>query len=157
MNADLDRLRVRFADTLKRAGAALRDDAASDSLFRELADRYGDVRRHYHTLDHVDACLAWLDWSAGLALRPAEVSLALWFHDAIYEPGASDNEERSAAFARSHLAGVGISLETIGRIEAHILATRTHEAEHSDSRLVVDIDLTILGSPPARFDEFERA
>lgn len=156
MISAFDRLRLRFTDSLKEAGASIPADAA-DALFRELVDRYGEAHRRYHTLDHVDACLAWLDWGTGLALRPAEVSLALWFHDVIYEPRANDNEERSAAFARSRLAGTGISVEVLDRVEAHILATRAHEAEHPDSCLVVDIDLAILGSLPGSFDEFERA
>src|SRR4051812_36368693 len=66
-----------------------------------LAQRYSEPHRHYHTLDHL---LAMLDTLAALPLPAASqpaVQLAVWFHDAIYDPKASDNEERSAAFART--------------------------------------------------------
>lgn len=156
MTLELDELRTRFEEALRKAGARSKSET-HESLFRELAARHSEAHRHYHTLAHVRECLKWLDWSAKLARHSAEVELALFFHDAIYDPRANDNEEQSAKLARERLAEAGLPAPVLDRIEAHILATSRHEADDADGRLVVDIDLAILGASRARFDEFERA
>jgi predicted metal-dependent HD superfamily phosphohydrolase len=145
-------LRHRFTQTLAVTGALSHGDAAFDDLVR----RYGEAHRHYHTLEHVAACLGWLDRYACLAARPEEVALAIWFHDAVYDPRAHDNERHSAELACTVLRELGVALDPIERVVAHILATRKHDAEQPDSRLMVDIDLAILASPAAVFDDFER-
>jgi predicted metal-dependent HD superfamily phosphohydrolase len=67
------------------------------------------------------------------------------------------NEERSADWAAAFLANARVNAASIERIRRHILATRhAEEPEDPDSKLVVDIDLGILGSDPGRYDEFER-
>lgn len=155
MIAGMTDLRRRFSDALDGSGAT-RAARHGGAVFDDLVARYREEHRHYHTLEHVEACLGWLDWYAGLAERPAEVALALWFHDAIYDPRADDNERRSAGLAGKRLHELGTAADARERIAAHILATREHDAEQGDSRLVVDLDLTILGSSPAGFDEFEQ-
>ena len=149
--------RERFARALASVSAADRAEAAIDALFQELVERHGEPHRHYHNLDHVDACLSWLDWFHALATRPAEVELALWFHDLVYEPARTDNEQRSAELARQRLALLGVPGEVADRIAGHVLATRDHNCDAGDRALVVDLDLTILGAAPAVFDEFECA
>lgn len=148
---NIDRLARRFVRALEAVGAT----ASGERVFAELVERHAEPHRHYHTFEHVDACLGWLDWVAAHGERPAEVALALFFHDAMYDPRASDNEARSAQLARERLEALGAPPEAVARIEAFILATATHEAEHGDPRLVVDLDLTILGARPAVYDAFE--
>jgi predicted metal-dependent HD superfamily phosphohydrolase len=145
-------LRSCFDEALRGAGAA----RPGDAVFDDLVTRDGEPHRHYHTIERVSSCLEWLGDFAGLASHPAEGALALWFHDAIYDPRADDNERRSAELARLRLGELGVPAAVIDRIEAHILATRRHDAESGDSALVVDIDLAILGSSPAEFDVFEQ-
>ena len=81
-----------------------------------------------------------------------EVALALWFHDAIYEPAGADSELQSAAWAARALAKAGVSSEVAQRVYDLVMATR-HQApvEGLDAQLLVDVDLAILGSPEARF------
>jgi predicted metal-dependent HD superfamily phosphohydrolase len=124
--------------------------------FDALLAAYSEKHRHYHTTRHIDHCLRELDSAKSLARDPAEVELALWFHDAIYDPHSSKNEERSADWACELLTRHHASAERIGRVRDHILATR-HEAvaNDPDSRLVVDIDLSILGVDEAAYAEFE--
>ncbi len=152
LTARVDELGRRFGDALNTLGASDRGEAA----FRELLARYREPHRHYHTVEHVDACLSWLDWYAGLAERPAEVALALWFHDAVYDPRAGDNEQRSAELARQILRELGTPLDARERIASCVLATRRHEADQHDARLVLDLDLTILAADAATFADFER-
>jgi predicted metal-dependent HD superfamily phosphohydrolase len=124
--------------------------------FDALLAAYSEKHRHYHTARHIDHCLREFDSAQSLAREPAEVELALWFHDAIYDPHSGKNEERSADWACELLTRHAVSSERIGRVRDHILATR-HEAvaNDPDSRLVVDIDLSILGVDEVAYAEFE--
>lgn len=92
-----------------------------------------------------------------LAERPAEVEMALWFHDAIYDIPGQGNEERSAAWAHEALLQAGAAPAAADRVKQLVLATR-HDALPAgrDEQLLVDIDLAILGAELDRFDEYER-
>ena len=130
---------------------------ADETLCIELQRRYGEPQRHYHTLQHLGECLTWFEREQALAERPGEVALALWFHDAIYDVHAHDNEARSAEWARSALLASGVQGEAAERVHALVMATR-HDAvpEGRDAELLIDIDLSILGAERERFDEYER-
>jgi predicted metal-dependent HD superfamily phosphohydrolase len=123
-----------------------------------LIDRYSSPARHYHNLGHLRACLAELDRVRHLACDAPGVELALWYHDAIYDPTRSDNEQRSADLAREDSKRAGLSPERIELIVSLILATR-HDSPPAtaDQRLIVDIDLAILGGEQAEFDAYEVA
>lgn len=139
------------------AWQALGVAAPDDALRLELQRRYGEPQRHYHTMQHLGECLAWFDREQALAERPGEVALALWFHDAIYDVHAHDNEARSADWARQALQAAGASDASADRVHALVIATR-HDAvpEGRDAELLIDIDLSILGAERTRFDEYER-
>lgn len=122
----------------------------------ELLDRYAEPQRAYHTLQHLGECFAALDSSRGLAERPGEVAIAVWFHDGIYDSHASDNEARSAAWAEGVVLAAGGGREARGRVRDLILATRHLETPGpGDQALLVDIDLAILGADADRFEEYE--
>ena len=130
---------------------------ADPALLERLLTSYAEPARHYHTLQHLNECLDLFERVAHLAARPGEAALALWFHDAVYVPLAKDNEARSADWAGEALRAAGTSDTVVERIEALIMATAHHEApQGSDVRLVIDVDLAILGSSPARFAEYEQ-
>jgi predicted metal-dependent HD superfamily phosphohydrolase len=125
-------------------------------LYGELCGRYGEAHRAYHTLQHLAECFRYFDGARHLAAHPFEVELALWFHDAIYEPRASDSEERSAAFAARALGSAGAPSQPVERVSELILATKHAEAGGSiDHALLLDTDLSILGAPRPRFVEYE--
>ena len=148
--------RGRFFSNWHRLGAA---EGQGRETFLKLRAGYAEPHRAYHTAHHIGSLLATLDKPevAALAEHIEEVEAALWFHDVIYNTRASDNEERSAEFARDAMASAGIPSEVIGRVCAHIRATLDHESEFLDGMLVIDIDLSILGSDPAAFQTFEDA
>lgn len=130
---------------------------ADPVLLERVLAAYAEPARHYHTLQHLGECLDLFEHVAHLAARPGEAALALWFHDAIYIPLAKDNEARSADWAGEALRAAGASANVIERVAALIMATAHHEAPaDSDARLVIDIDLAILGSAPVRFAEYEQ-
>ena len=118
---------------------------------------YSEPHRHYHTLEHLDACLRHFADLHTFAERPHEVELALWFHDAIYQVGAGNNELRSADWAREVLLAAGGATDAADRIHAAILVTRHEQAaQTTDQQLLLDADLAILGAAPAAFDRYER-
>ncbi len=126
-------------------------------LMQRLVAAHEEPQRKYHTVQHLGECLALLEQNLDLAVDAAEVGMALWFHDAIYNVRASDNEAKSAQWAASELTAAGVAPERIAHIEQHILATRHAAlAEGTDQQLLVDIDLAILGAPRPRFEEYER-
>jgi predicted metal-dependent HD superfamily phosphohydrolase len=137
----------------KQLGAANPDP----KLHGELIARYSEPHRRYHTVHHLDECFEKLDEIRLLARYPAEVQLALWFHDAIYEVKRHDNEERSADWARTSAAAAGVSSDVCERVHSLIMATR-HKAipRGTDAEVLVDVDLSILGAAPERFDQYER-
>lgn len=131
--------------------------AALHDTFEELVARYSEPHRKYHTLRHLDECLATFAECRTLAERPAEVEVALWFHDAIYDTRSNRNEARSAALATAAVRDAGKSSECSQRIETLVMVTR-HAASPTgtDAKVLVDVDLSILGAEPQRFDEYER-
>jgi predicted metal-dependent HD superfamily phosphohydrolase len=138
---------------------ALGAQAVPQGLLNQLMASYSEPHRRYHTLRHLRECLFHFDAARTLAARPDEVLLALWFHDAVYEPARPDNEERSADWARTSMRAAGCDADATDRVHALVLATRHGSAavhEDPDTQLLLDIDLASLGAAPARFDEDNR-
>lgn len=134
-----------------------------NALKTELSALYRAEDRYYHNLAHIEAMLALASDYRGLLGDPQPVEAAIWFHDAIYDSKAKDNEAKSAALAEKWLAG-RIDAGRLSRISAMILATATHELPRfddatatRDASLFLDMDLSILGAGPDAFDAYERA
>jgi predicted metal-dependent HD superfamily phosphohydrolase len=126
---------------------------------RELEDAYAEPHRVYHTAAHVADVLALYDEVADSVgwRSPAEVYVASVFHDAVYVPGARDNETRSAAWARR--AGLPVDSD---RVAALIELTAKHGTLASrevdrDAALFVDCDMAILGASADTFDSYDAA
>ncbi|MDX8527627.1 hypothetical protein RFM68_24300 [Mesorhizobium sp. MSK_1335] len=134
-----------------------------DALKSELAALYQAEDRHYHGLAHIEAMLAQATEYRHLLHDPEAIEAAIWFHDAVYDSRAKDNEAKSAALAESKLAG-RTRPERLARILAMINATATHQLPPfedknaaSDAALFLDMDLSILGAGPDIFDAYEKA
>jgi len=136
--------------------ATLRLPIPPGADFAALLARYREPHRAYHTDQHLHECLEWLDELRALARDPAALELAIWYHDAIYRPRRSDNEQASADLAAADLRAAGASVALVGEVSALILST-THRATPppGDAALLADIDLAILGAPAARYAEYE--
>lgn len=145
----MDALHERWRRTWALAGLR-----ADDRLLDGLVASYAEPHRAYHTLHHIGECFAHLDaYPIAIDDRLA-IELALWFHDAVYDTRAHDNEQKSAELARSALPAFDVT--TLDRIEALILATR-HDTVPDDpgEQMMADVDLAILGAPAERFEEYE--
>jgi predicted metal-dependent HD superfamily phosphohydrolase len=139
----------------RRAWAALAVQPR-DGLFEQLIDCYREPHRRYHTLEHLQTCLHQLQPVLDQAKHSGEVELALWFHDAVYRFDRQDNEWQSSQWALRELATAGVNADVGERVHALVMATQ-HAAlpATADERLLVDIDLSILGEKPGIFDGYE--
>ncbi len=134
-----------------------------EALKNELTALYGAEDRHYHGMAHIEAMLALAAEYRHLLHDPEAVEAAIWFHDAIYDSRAKDNEAKSAELAEKRLAGRAQPAR-LARILAMINATATHQppsfedkSAADDATLLLDMDLAILGAEPAVFDAYEKA
>lgn len=118
----------------------------SEKIHQRLVEGYDEPQRHYHTLAHIEQCMAMFDQCKSLASNPDALELAVWFHDVIFEPGRPDNEARSAELYLDFSAGVHDEA-TRGLVTRLIMAT-LHDGsslEDSDAAFMVDIDLSSFG------------
>lgn len=132
---------------------------ADEGLFAKLIASYSEPHRRYHTVRHLEECFEKLDEIRFLAEHPAEVELALWFHDAVYDPRRHDNEARSAEWVKSVLsANDPVAAE---RVYGLVMATRHYTSGHytsahgTDAKVVADVDLSIVAAEPQRFNEYQ--
>jgi predicted metal-dependent HD superfamily phosphohydrolase len=134
---------------------------AAAGVLEELVQAYGAPHRHYHTLAHVAALLALLDRHGGSAGHRDALSLAILFHDAVYDPSRHDNEAASAALAEERLARLGFPSGLTAKVARYILATRHDDPAatvgDADLSLLVDLDLSILAAAPADYRAYAEA
>lgn len=147
---------TRFRDLWARLGG--RGDTAA--TLAQLVAAYSQPQRSYHNLRHIHDCLQQLDLAIAAGVdcpRPDEVEAGIWFHDAVYDSHAADNERQSADWALRNLTRAGVDQDVAQRVAALIEATRHDcQPDSPESRLLLDIDLSILGREPAVFAEYDR-
>lgn len=129
------------------------------TLWLDIAARYNETQRDYHSLRHIQQLFVQFDKINHKLKDPNLIALALYYHDVIYDPARSDNELKSAAYAVGQLKCY-LNDEQCQTIYALIIMTATHQlielADHdkcSDAAYLLDMDLSILG---ARWCEYER-
>jgi len=127
------------------------------TIYSNLISLYCEPHRTYHNLDHISNCLSEFDSVKDLLENPHETELALWFHDAIYDTKAKNNEEESAELAVLSMQSLGISNDKAQRVQKLILLTK-HNAipAETDECFIVDMDLVIFGYSPDKYDEYEK-
>lgn len=127
-----------------------------EALFHKLRQAYGEQQRVYHDFSHIRRCLEEFDRVQDRLEHPDEVELAIWFHDIVYDPKSSRNEEDSAAYAASEMKDAAISHESTKMVKDFILATRHNGAvDCPDAQYLMDIDIATLGSIPEIYQEYE--
>jgi predicted metal-dependent HD superfamily phosphohydrolase len=146
-------------DRARWAGLWARLGARNSGIipFEKLQTAYREPTRFYHTAAHIIDCLGVFGRHRDLARYPDSVEAAIWFHDAVYVPGAPDNEERSAGLAGAELTNGAVPAEIVRQVGRLVLATdhRTNP-EDPDAQLLCDIDLSILGRDVAEYDQYEQ-
>lgn len=127
-------------------------------IYLDLLSRYAEPHRAYHTLEHIAECLLHLDEARHLLAQPIEVELAVWFHDAIYDPRRGDNEEQSALLAVSQLRAAEVDEQLAAQV-ANLIRLTNHARDGltGDAAVLCDVDLAILGAEPRRFWRYDAA
>ncbi|KDQ68729.1 MULTISPECIES: HD domain-containing protein [Streptomyces] len=149
---DASALRRRWQDAL----VAVRGTASGPDPLpyaEHLLDRWGEPQRRYHTTAHLAQVLDHVDTLAGHAADPDVVRLAVWFHDAVYRPDRSENEERSAALAERALPEAGVPDAATAEVARLVRLTVTHDPADGDrdGEVLCDADLAILASAPRQY------
>jgi predicted metal-dependent HD superfamily phosphohydrolase len=147
--------RGRWKRLCDRVGVYLSDP---DKEQKRLARLYKTPPRAYHNLDHVGFCLLEFDRINHLADRPGSVELAIWFHDAKYDPKSSRNEEESANELAAFCDRAGVLPEVKKRACEIVMASK-HPAlpADRDAQIFSDVDLAVLGQAPKAFWLYEEA
>lgn len=127
-----------------------------------LRARYAEPHRAYHTQAHIDVMLAGLAGLSPAMADPAAAELAVWYHDAIYDPARADNESRSAALLQTDLAGLA-DPALLERAALLVRLTATHAIPADippglagDAAVFLDLDMAVLGAALAEYDAYER-
>lgn len=126
------------------------------TVFKDLTRFYSSPDRFYHNFKHIEEGLKQILEIKDKLVYPEEVIMAWYFHDAVYDTRAKDNEEKSAWMAHNHLAPNGIISANILRIDGLVLSTKhTGKVLENDAKYMVDVDLSIFGQTKDTFDEYE--
>jgi predicted metal-dependent HD superfamily phosphohydrolase len=152
-----------WAELCRRLGARATSDAL-EAAGADLLRRWTEPHRRYHDRTHLEFVLDSLDTLAEGADEEANAAfaraaVAAWYHDAIYDPTRSDNEEQSGRLATEQLAALGVDGGVCAEVVRLVLLTRTHRA-HGDDRagqLLCDADLAILAAAPVAYETYAAA
>ncbi|MBO0357064.1 hypothetical protein J0X19_03825 [Hymenobacter sp. BT186] len=138
----------------------LPDATRRDATLHQLVAAYTASGRHYHNLRHVQILLDAVQQQAEAVQDMPVVQLAVWFHDAVYNPMRDDNEARSAELALQFLADTTLPPDRQQRVAFLIERTKDHTQPQppndTDLHLFLDADLGILGAPEAAYWEYAR-
>ncbi len=165
----LNQFTNRWQQAWQRFGAA--GDSIPDAGVDIMA-AYRDPTRHYHGFKHLEAVLWYLDWAKTAMMTTGElalvmpdervrmfgeIELALWYHDAVYDPRQKDNEERSRDWFLRDAQKFGLPEEVQDNV-AHLIDLTAH---HKNARslpecIMADCDLSIFGAAPALFRDYDR-
>jgi predicted metal-dependent HD superfamily phosphohydrolase len=160
-----ERNRAKRAALLTRWDGLWADPGMARKAGEDLVDRWREPHRVYHSTLHLAVALDALDTIAGDARVPDRAlwhaRLALWFHDAVHDGVAGQDEDRSAALVAEllgPLAGSGVSAEDLDEVARLVMVTADHDPASDDvvGGLVSDADLAVLGGSPAVYTRYTR-
>lgn len=130
------------------------DGERAGIVLNALLAAYAETNRHYHATEHIASLIRQLDEFGHAAVDRDAVTLAILFHDVVYDPRRGDNEENSAAIAAEHLSSVGFCDEVVKKVESYVLATKHSqgfEPNDNDLAVLLDLDLSTLAAAPADY------
>jgi predicted metal-dependent HD superfamily phosphohydrolase len=124
------------------------DSIQNFTMLERIEKEYTSSNRHYHTLNHLDNLLTELADNKEKFASWDVIVFAIAYHDVVYNTLKSNNEEKSAEFARKELTKISVPENLVIRCEQLILATKKHTYADFETNLFTDADLSILGATP---------
>lgn len=158
-------LLTQWCDLLRRTRVApistevISERAPEYAYGEDLLGRWREEQRWYHTTDHLVAVLDHIAELAAYADDPDAVLLAAWFHDAVYRPDRSENEERSARLAERALTEAGVDDARTAEVVRLVRLTAGHDPAPGDhnGEVLCDADLAVLAGEPAAYAAYAAA
>lgn len=114
--------------------------------------RYQEHHRYYHTVNHLTDVISYL---LNENVLDDELFLASVYHDAVYNPKANDNEEKSAELFLNESKHSKLNKSQIDLVYQLILDTKTHKPSNLKSEFLIQADLNILNQPLSKLLEYE--
>lgn len=115
-----------------------------------ILECYSEEHRFYHTFSHIESIYTYMK-NDGVV--NAELFLTLIFHDIVYNPKRSDNEEKSAEVFINMCNHLEDDLKK--RVVNNILDTATHIPRSESSKVFCMYDLKILVQPLCDLIKYE--
>lgn len=125
------------------------------SIITQLFARYQESHRAYHNLSHIWNLRQIFRTVRGNLEAPSVVELAIWFHDAIYDPSSKTNELDSSALLQQ-LLKANIPEADLLLCSKMIDSTLGHQPidQHPDLLAFLDMDLAILAAPEPLYYQY---
>ncbi|WP_019549548.1 HD domain-containing protein [Streptomyces sulphureus] len=129
----------------------------------DLLQRWSEPQRHYHSTTHLRTVLDQVALLApedprreGSPFDRDTVLLAAWFHDAVYRPDRSENEDRSARLAERALPEAGVDASRTAEVARLVRLTTSHAPSPDDAAgaVLCDADLSVLAGPPEAYARY---
>jgi len=135
------------------------DEKKVSTVINNLTDKYHEVHRYYHNLNHIKSMYDSLSKFKDKIDNNESIFYAAWLHDIIYDTKSSDNEEKSSEYAENLLSDLNISDTIIKKVIRLILITKNHHPiENSfDEKIFLDSDLLILGQSTDKYNEYMKS
>lgn len=131
-----------------------------ESFWDEIIKAYNTSKRYYHNLFHLEYMFKVIAPFKDLLNDPDAVYFSIWFHDMVYNSSKKDNEEQSVERSSEVLIKLKAPVELIAKVKSMIIATKSHmsaEAQDFDIKLLLDVDLAILGSDEETYNTYAKA
>jgi predicted metal-dependent HD superfamily phosphohydrolase len=117
-----------------------------NDLWMEIEIHYSGKKRYYHTLDHLDKVLLQLTVTKDEIQNWKAILFTLYYHDIIYNPLKTNNEEKSAELAEKRMRQISVPADITELCKNQILATKSHlKSIDNDTNYFTDADLSVLG------------
>ncbi|MES2041779.1 MAG: hypothetical protein V4495_28515 [Pseudomonadota bacterium] len=153
------KLHLQWSDLIRGLAGSARH---AMEVWTLLDKHYSEPQRSFHNLSHIQSMLKHAEERRADIQNFSVVSLAIWFHDMVYDTHANNNELKSAELAGELMMRMEINPTIIMHVQQCILATARHEVADFKNRaadipLFLDIALTILGAPKDVYQQYSRA